>query len=262
MFVDHFFIWAKSLSCEPPFEVCDLVVVAEDQYRRYGGWRSNWNRNSFDLAIDSIDLWHSALFWWASTFFFFIWSFSFTISSITLVVFAVDGSSFFKFPFLGASGEFHLVLYSTDYRLDSGVKWWSHLSSIVTYCMKKFLLRLNSFKHCSSRCCFWLDKCWCSLSFDIFRVLAISFNVILGFAKMILWSFLMLSSVTATIGRPEGAASSVFVRPRLKFANHRPRPSYGCCQRSRIRIMFIKPSSPYEIVLNLETSKVASLKLL
>ena len=50
------------------------------------------------------------------------------------------------------------------------------------------------------------------------RSISRSFN--LQSAKSILWTFFMFSGTTAKFRRPECSASSVFVRPRLKSANH------------------------------------------
>ena len=54
------------------------------------------------------------------------------------------------------------VVHSADCWFDSGVKWWIHVSSIVTYlCKNSFLLRWNSCKQCSELltcCCFWLTE--------------------------------------------------------------------------------------------------------
>ena len=51
------------------------------------------------------------------------------------------------------------AVHSTDCRFDSRVKWWIHVSSIVTYLHKNsFLLHWNSCKQCSESsmcCCFW-----------------------------------------------------------------------------------------------------------
>ena len=52
------------------------------------------------------------------------------------------------------------AVHSADCQFDSRVKWWIHVSSIVTYlCKNSFLLHWNSCKQCSellTRCCFWL----------------------------------------------------------------------------------------------------------
>ena len=55
---------------------------------------------------------------------------------------------------------------------------------------------------------------------DIFKVSAASCNFNLRSDKTILWTFFMFSGTTAEFGRPERSASSVFVRSRLKSANH------------------------------------------
>ena len=51
------------------------------------------------------------------------------------------------------------AIHSADYQFDSGVKWWIHVSSIVTYlCKSSFLLCWNSCKErseSSMHYCFW-----------------------------------------------------------------------------------------------------------
>ena len=52
------------------------------------------------------------------------------------------------------------AVHSADCWFDSKVKWWIHISSIVTYlCKNSFLLHWNSSKQrseLSMHCCFWL----------------------------------------------------------------------------------------------------------
>ena len=104
------------------------------------------------------------------------------------------------------------TVYSADCQFDSRVKWWIHVSSIVTYiCKNPFLLCWNNCKQRSellthfyfqstvSKCSthfehsFLIDKCSCkmvnTLPSDIFNTSAISHNLILRSAKMSLWSF-------------------------------------------------------------------------
>ena len=117
------------------------------------------------------------------------------------------------------------AIHSADSRLDSGVKWWSDVSSIIPYRrINSGLIRLNSFKHSSKSsicCCFWsiVSLRWTHFaqSFRIpkysfkmcpkgsFKVSDISINFNLRWSKIILWTF---SSVTAFLGRPLSASSS------------------------------------------------------
>ena len=124
------------------------------------------------------------------------------------------------------------AVHSADCRFDSGVRWWVHVSSIVTYsCKNFFLLCWNSCKQCSELlmcCCFWstvskcsnhfehsflIDKCLCkmvnTLPSDIFNSSAILRNFNLWLAKMSLWSFLVLSGTTVEFGWPEHSTSFV-----------------------------------------------------
>ena len=133
------------------------------------------------------------------------------------------------------------ALHSSDCRFVSEVKWWNHVSSIVTYLHKiSFLLPWNSCKQLSessTRCCFWstvskrgthfehsflIDKCSCkmvnTLPSDIFNSSAISRNFNLRSAKTSLWSLLVFSATTDEFGRPERSSSFVSVRPSLKSA--------------------------------------------
>ena len=129
------------------------------------------------------------------------------------------------------------AVHSADCRFDSGVKWWIHVSSIVTYLRKNFLL-----KQCSESltcCCLWLnvskccthfehsffvDKCSCKmvnkLPSDIFNSSVTSCNFNLWLAKMTLWSFVFFSRTTTEFRWPEYSASFVSVRPHLKSAYH------------------------------------------
>ena len=62
------------------------------------------------------------------------------------------------------------AVHSADCRFDSGVKWWIHVSSIVTYLRKNsFLLHENSCKQHSEssiHCCFWLTVSKCGTHFN------------------------------------------------------------------------------------------------
>ena len=57
-------------------------------------------------------------------------------------------------------GRFGQLSPAAIHWADSGVKWWIHVPSIVTYLWKNsFLLPWNSCKQCSeslTHCCFWL----------------------------------------------------------------------------------------------------------
>ena len=118
------------------------------------------------------------------------------------------------------------AVHKADCQFDSGVKWFIHVSSIVTYLHKNsFLLHWNS---CKQRfellmCwCFWLTvskcgthlqhsyliaKCSCKmvniLPSDIFNSSAISCNFNLRLAKMSWWIFRVFSGTTAEFGQPE-----------------------------------------------------------
>ena len=99
------------------------------------------------------------------------------------------------------------TVHSPVSQFDSRVKWWIHVSAIVTYSWKKFLLSWNSCKQCSeslTRCflltvskrctyfeySFLIDKMANILLSDIFNSSAISRNFKLWSAKMSLRSFL------------------------------------------------------------------------
>ena len=132
------------------------------------------------------------------------------------------------------------AIHSADCRFDSGVKWWIHVSSIVTYLYKNsFLFHWNSCKQCSEllTCRFWptvskcgnhfehsflIDKSSCkmvnTLLSDIFNSSAISCNFNLRSAKTSLRSFLVFSRTTAKFGWLECSASFVSVGPCLKSA--------------------------------------------
>ena len=130
------------------------------------------------------------------------------------------------------------TVHSADCWFDSGVRWWIHVPSIVSYlCQNSFLLHWNSCKQRSeSSTRFWstmrkcsthfehsflIDKYLCkmvnTLPSDIFNFSAISCSFNLQLAKM---SFLMFSGTTAKFGQPEHSASFVLVRSRLKSAYH------------------------------------------
>ena len=143
----------------------------------------------------------------------------------------------------GHFGQFSpAAVHSGGCRFDPRVKWWIHVSSIVTYLHKNsFLLHWNSCKQCSesSTCCFWstvskhsihfehsflIDKYSCkmvnTLHSDIFNSSAISCNFNLRSAKTSLWSFLVFSGTTVKFEWPEHLASFTSVWPRLKSAYH------------------------------------------
>ena len=133
-------------------------------------------------------------------------------------------------------------IHSANCRFDSWVKWWIHVSSIVTYlCKTPFLLRWNSCKQRSESSirCFWstlskrgthfehsflIEEWSCktvnTLPSDIFNSSAISCNWNLRSARTSLWSFLVFSGTTAEFGRHECSASFVSVRRRLKSTYH------------------------------------------
>ena len=149
------------------------------------------------------------------------------------------------------------AIHSADCQFDSGVKWWIHVSSIVTYlCKNSFLLHWNSCKQffeLSMRCCLWLtvslhsthnehsfliDKCPCKmvniLPSDIYNFSTISNNFILWLAEMSLWSFLgqllNLDNLSISIICVCTTAFKVSIPP----LNH-------CFWWSRIQITLIKP---------------------
>ena len=75
------------------------------------------------------------------------------------------------FASLVALDGFHLLLsHSADCWFDSWVKWWIHVSSIVTYlCKNPLLLHWNSCKQCSeslTRCCLWSTVSKCGTHFQ------------------------------------------------------------------------------------------------
>ena len=136
------------------------------------------------------------------------------------------------------------AVHSAVHRFDSGVKWWIHVSSIVSYlCKNSFLLCWNSCKQhseSSTHCCFWstvskccihfhehsflLDKCSCkmvtTLPSDIFNSSAISRNLNLWSAKMSFKSFSVFSGTTAEFRQPEHSTTFVSVWLCLKPAYH------------------------------------------
>ena len=131
------------------------------------------------------------------------------------------------------------TVHSAYSRFDSGVKWWIHVSSIVTYlCKNSFLM---SWKSCKQRAesstlgCFWstvikrsthfehsflIDKCSChmvnTLHFDLFNSSVISHNFNLRSAKTSLWSFWGLPGQLPNLR----STSLVSILPRLKSAYH------------------------------------------
>ena len=138
------------------------------------------------------------------------------------------------------------AVHSANCRIDTGVKWWIPVSSIVIYLREK-ILRWNSCKQPSEwwrvvvfdrmwakvnicqwagsiQYCLLIDKCsWKmvnTLPSDIFNSFAISRNFNLWSAKTSLWSFCFFSGTTAEFGWPEPSASFVSVGPRLKSEYH------------------------------------------
>ena len=156
------------------------------------------------------------------------------------IIFVIDGSSFLKV--IDEQNTLHILKYggqnldvcvfsyfgrlllaavhSADCWFDSRVKWWIHVSSIVTYlCKKFFLLRWNSYKQrseSSTRCCFLSTESKCCTHFensflieksscklvntlpsDIFNSSAVTHNFNLQLAKTSEWSFLVFFRTTA-----------------------------------------------------------------
>ena len=152
------------------------------------------------------------------------------------------------------------AVHSADCRFDSKVKWWIHVSSIVTYLHKKsYLLHWNSSKQrseLSTHCCFrstvnkrnthfeysfLIDKCSCkmgnTLPFDIFNSSAISRNFNFQSAKTSLWSFLVFTWTTAKFKWPECSASFVCTatfKVCVLPLNH-------CFEQNRVQITLFKP---------------------
>ena len=87
---------------------------------------------------------------------------------------------------------------------------------------------------------FLIDKCSCkiayTLPYDIFKVSAISLNFNLRFSKD-RWTFLMVSGVTTSFGRPEHSASSVST---TTFKLCIP-PTNGCFWWSWVPVALFKP---------------------
>ena len=131
------------------------------------------------------------------------------------------------------------TVHSADWRFDTRVKWWMHVSFIVAYLRQNsFLLGWNICKQCSESstlCCFWstvkkhgthfernflIDKCsWKIVNVlpsDICKPSAISRNFNLGLTKTGLLWFLVFFGITAEFRRPKRSASFASVRPRLK----------------------------------------------
>ena len=131
---------------------------------------------------------------------------------------------------------------SDDGRLDSGVQWWIHTSTMVMYRPKNSgLFRLKMLKHSSEAstcCCFWstvsergthfektfshgqmfMQNCE-NTTFrhlhDVSDLLQLQFAIF----QDDFWAFLMFSGVTTSFGLPERSASSVLVRPHLNSTN-------------------------------------------
>ena len=107
------------------------------------------------------------------------------------------------------------AVYSADCRFDSGVKWWIHVSSIVTYLHKNFffffffLLRWVAFTLNTAFSLWWI------------HCLLISSTPLLSHATSIYdrpkW-VLVFFRTTDEFGWPECSASLVSVQPHLKSA--------------------------------------------
>ena len=120
------------------------------------------------------------------------------------------------------------TIHSADCWFDSWVKWWIHVSSIVSYlCKNSFLLHWNSCKQRSELLtrCFWssvskcsthfehsflIDKCSCKLWIHCFLI---SSTPLLSYATSIydqpIWVcgvFLVFPRTTGEFGRPEHSA--------------------------------------------------------
>ena len=143
------------------------------------------------------------------------------------------------------------AVHSANYQFYSGVKWWIHVFSIVTYLHRKFLfVALKQLQ--TTRCYFWstvskrrthfehsflIDKCSCkmvnTLPFDIFNPSAISHNSNLRSAKTSLWSFFYVFRDNCRI-RVTWAISIICVcRAAFKVSIQ---PLNRCFRRSRVRI--------------------------
>ena len=140
------------------------------------------------------------------------------------------------------------AVYSANCRFDSGVNWWIHVSSIVTYLHKTLFLAINALNR---RCVVVFDWLWANASptlhiaFSLTNVhpkrrihcLLISSTPLLSNAtsiydrpKQVCWVFLEFSRATAEFGRPEASASFVSV---LLFL----------CRRKKIRFWCLSPFS-------------------
>ena len=162
------------------------------------------------------------------------------------------------FVSLIALDGFHLLL-STELVANLTLKWWVHVSSIVSYlCKNSFLLHWNSCKQHSESlmyCSFWLtvckhgvhfehsfliDKCSCkmvnTLLSDIFKSSAISQNFNLWSAKMSLWSFLLLDNCRIWVTW----AFSIICVCTTTFKVSIP-PLNHCFRWSRVWIILMKP---------------------
>ena len=135
-----------------------------------------------------------------------------------------------------------VIVHSADCWYNSGVKWWIHVSSLVTYLHKNsILLHWNSSKQYSESsmsCCF--DQLWANTTptlntaFPLTNVHAkwwIYYCLISSTPlshttsiynqwKWVCGVFLVFSRKTAEFGWPEHSASFVSVRPCLKSAYH------------------------------------------
>ena len=130
------------------------------------------------------------------------------------------------------------AVHSADCWFDFGVKWWIHVSSIVTYLYKNpFLSCWNSCKQCSelsTRCCFWSTLSKHSTHFEHCYLMQLQFmisqNKFVEFFGVfwdncwiwVTWAFSIICVCTTT------------------FKVSIPPPN--CCfQWSRVQITLIKP---------------------
>ena len=177
------------------------------------------------------------------------------------MIFAIDG--FFLFADVCIFGSFGRLspdtVHSADSRFDSRVKWWIHVSSIVTYlCKISFSVCWNSCKQHSESlmCCFWSTVSKCSTQFehsflidkyscnmvntllsDIYNFSAISYNFNLQSAKTSLWSFWCFPGQLQNLGNLS-IPHHLCLYDRIKVSIP---PLYHCFWWSRVRIALIKP---------------------
>ena len=133
------------------------------------------------------------------------------------------------------------AVHSADCRFDSGVKWWIHDSSIVTYLLKTSFCWIETVaNNALNRRHIVVDWLWANVTptwntiFLLTNVhakwwmhcLLISSTLLLSHTTSIydrpkqIWSFLVFSGTTAEFGRSKHSASFLYVEPRLKSAYH------------------------------------------